>query len=844
MPRAYVHPDHLITEDTCVIIGGDASNCGWGDASWQVKIGDARLVNIPDDLTDPALSTLFDLKYTALSEAMQTWLTFETEMGKIVDSLKRKAGMLIRATQGFVTDKSHPDYKVKVLAFTDSAFSKGTAEHITVPTGKVDFAAAKARKLACWAEDICWTRDIPMEFAGIPGQYNHLCDFLSHMSDAMVTLDREARQLETADDLRLRMNCAITRHSFHVAAEQQQTETQNSYPEPAGWRVEYLNLDEVGWKEVIRAYKHDSQEIHKVPMKSIYKALTGDSTDLSTLEKERTESWVEKIFAISVCEDGEPALFVPASFLRIDEDDDNMPVTPDLLVALIPAGAKVKVTTAANLYDNVTEDELQFLSSDLRSDIILLAHDYSLHARWEEMLCFIRKFGYWHTLVKDIRAHIASCCYCLAKAKAHRLSGFGLVAQAIFRHIGMDHLVLPDWLKEITGCQAILTIDCRACGEMEMATVETVGATDTGVALFNRWIRTRGVPRTATSDHGLDMKALDIVMRLTGIQVHGLTSVADSRALGSTESRNNAGQLAIEQLGASGDVRCRADLEVYLTKTCMKRNMITETAAGHTVFERTRGYKPRTAGDWLVTTPDVIAEAEALSGESAEEAKRVIALMASRTEELLQAHRETRDQRARRSAMNRDQTAARQVAVAFDLRKGDTVSYENTKKQQKTGTLVNVTEYANKIPITAEVKLLNGPVVPVQYSALKPAGTPRSALLVTDITEQPLPGKLSLFNSSIYGEERICGGIITNMAADTQSFTVHVHACSESGRSWMPSWQKTGKKTQSQKACPEGFAAYSIRVDVDQVEMYGKLKPSYLVTEETFDKMRVKGLVQ
>ena len=67
------------------------------DASWQVQIGDARLVSIPDDPTDPALPTLFDLKYTALSEAMQTWLTFETKMGEIVDSLKRKAGLLIRA---------------------------------------------------------------------------------------------------------------------------------------------------------------------------------------------------------------------------------------------------------------------------------------------------------------------------------------------------------------------------------------------------------------------------------------------------------------------------------------------------------------------------------------------------------------------------------------------------------------------------------------------------------------------------------------------------------------------------------------------------------------------------
>ena len=135
------------------------------------------------------------------------------------------------------------------------------------------------------------------------------------------------------------------------------------------------------------------------------------------------------------------------------------------------------------------------------------------------------------------------------------------------------------------------------------------------------------------------------------------------------ESRNNAGQLAIGQLGSSGDVKCRADLQCYLTRTCMKTNVIIETAAGHTEFERIRSYKPRTFGDWLLAAPDVGVEAEALAGESAEEARRIIALMSAKTEELLPAHRETRDQRARRSSMNRDQAAARQVAVAFDLHK-------------------------------------------------------------------------------------------------------------------------------------------------------------------------------
>ena len=112
-------------------------------------------------------------------------------------------------------------------------------------------------------------------------------------------------------------------------------------------------------------------------------------------------------------------------------------------------------------------------------------------------------------------------------------------------------------------------------------------------------------------------------------------------------------------------------------------------------------------------------------------------------------------------------------------------------------------------------------------------------------TVSPLPGKLALLNNDIYGEERVCGGIISNMSVDAQSILVHVHVSSESRRPWMPSWKKAGKKTQSLKACLEGFTAFTASDKVAQVEMYGALRmPSHLVTEEMFDKMRVKGLVQ
>ena len=56
-----------------------------------------------------------------------------------------------------------------------------------------------------------------------------------------------------------------------------------------------------------------------------------------------------------VCKDGAPTLFVPRSFLRLDDDDDEEPVVKAELVLLVPDGAQVKITAADVVYDAETE---------------------------------------------------------------------------------------------------------------------------------------------------------------------------------------------------------------------------------------------------------------------------------------------------------------------------------------------------------------------------------------------------------------------------------------------------------------------------------------------------------
>ena len=58
------------------------------------------------------------------------------------------------------------------------------------------------------------------------------------------------------------------------------------------------------------------------------------------LAKERVLQWNHRVYAIGVCADGTPAHFVPTNFLRLDMDDDDMPMVPNKLVLLLPAGVQ------------------------------------------------------------------------------------------------------------------------------------------------------------------------------------------------------------------------------------------------------------------------------------------------------------------------------------------------------------------------------------------------------------------------------------------------------------------------------------------------------------------------
>ena len=135
-----------------------------------------------------------------------------------------------------------------------------------------------------------------------------------------------------------------------------------------GWDVVYMNLDDKEWHDVCAAYKTDRSEFNKVPMCDIYSTVVNAGKEVQQMQLECVQSWKQKIFVVSVCKDGTPALFIPSSFVRIVGGDDELPEMPAKLALWPSKDAQVSASTASKLFDD-EDGHGHFTDTDLKSDM-------------------------------------------------------------------------------------------------------------------------------------------------------------------------------------------------------------------------------------------------------------------------------------------------------------------------------------------------------------------------------------------------------------------------------------------------------------------------------------------
>ena len=746
----------------------------------------------------------------------------------MVQSLKKTAGMLVSACSGYAADGIK-----KVGVYSDSSSAVLGVSNLFVPDGKIEFLTAKARKVAHWRDDIAFVRHLPIWFAGIPGHENCLSDFLSHVHDELMAraLKQKSEKQPRASGSVMLMEGVFT---GSVVKGQDAKDGDDSVVVPHGFKPVKMLLSDDEWAELCAKYKDSKTEILEVSIGVIYRVLVMKDDTVSKVETKKVLGWKNKIFPVEVG-DGEVALFVRAPLQDadlIDWEEEGLEQLDNVLcplVVLVPEGVMVRVTDAPLLPEE--EDAESYRFRDLRNDLFVMAHEFQLHAKVGMMYMFVTARAWWPGMKEMIKRHIKWCGLCAAKIKSSRVSGHGQVSVHSYRHVGADHVILPDWLVDLVGAAAVLVFSDKASGKIAASLVDTIDAEDTGIALFIDWIQHNGLMRTFTTDQGsaFTSKVFEKNRRVHGCKVHNFTSVGDSVALGDTENENRWIQKVISEAGAKGDVKDARTFKVYLAKSVVDRNQVVKTA-GSTVFQRIHGFEALTVGN-------IFEDVEELEEECGCDFKgyqdTVLPTLMERSRELIASFQAHNNERNYLASYDRDTEVQFKKKQEIKFVKGDAVTWINKNKNPESGVVVAV-RYQGAVPMSAVVETAGGGQrKKIQYNHLKEKSARRPQLLIGDAVRLEV-GSIGFWKDE---EGQLVGARILGLIED--QLLVHYYMENHNLRKWLPLWTLIGTEMNYRKEkCPDGCTAAEEVVAATMIEMTGNLKGTGFIEEDTLLRLQ------
>ena len=830
MPRVQCLASELIDDDHCLIYIGDVGNTGKGMNVYRVGISDARDVVVPDDLEDPNISQLVRCFHGVISSDKLEWMTWENEADNVVESLQKTGQMLVTATMGYPVNG-----KKKVGVYSDASAAVLGCSNLFVPDGKMEFLTAKARKVAHWRDDIAFTEMLPIWFAGVPGHDNSLSDFLSHVHDELVTRAerQKAEKGKTAAKV-LMMEQVFSAPAVSVrdaAKVSLKTLQGNDAKEtdklvmPAGYKAAKMMLSDDEWAELCSKYKTSKSELRDVPLSTIYNVLVEGGDKVSKVEIKKVMGWKHRIVPVEVG-DGDIALFVKAP---VNSDDgaewaDPMDETDEALiklVVLLPEGVMVRVTSVPLIEEEKNPESYRY--RDMRMDMLVMAHEFQLHAKVGMMYLFISQKVWFPELLQKIKTHIKECGLCDAKLKAARLAGHGMVSVCTYRHVGADHVVVPDWLKKQLGIAGVLMITDKASGKIAVEVQDELTAEQSAALLFIGWVQHNGLMRTLTTDQGSPFTAevFEAMRKFMGVKIHNLTSVGNSVALGDTELENKWIQKVISEAGSKGDINSVLAFKMYLAKAVTERNQIMVTA-GSTVFERIHGFSALTVGDAMMDPVYM----DLFEGQAKKKLENTIAPeMAEHAQEMLETYQANLNERNYKAAFDRDSRIQNRRSQNEEFEKGSKVTWLNQNNNPEKGEVTAV-EVKGGVRMAAWVNT-GGQIKKVQYNALKQLAARRPQFLM-ELDVRLDEGMLAFW---LDDEDELVGARVM-CSDDENNMLVHYYEGNKNLRKWLPLWQD-GEESKRAEECPDGMEASVEEVPKSLAKRSGFLKESGFVTEDT-----------
>jgi hypothetical protein len=223
----------------------------------------------------------------------------------------------------------------------------------------------------------------------------------------------------------------------------------------------------------------------------------------------------------------------------------------------------------------------------------------------------------------------------------------------------MDDWILPAWMQELKDVSyvSVITFTCVCTGETVFALRKSSDASEAALCFFTQWYKRNGACAILWSDNAPEYISamMAIVCKMIGVKKHIFSALGSHcRFVERKQAVLAKVMYQAEQMGQGVNDK---QLELFVAHGEIETNHIIVTD-GATVFERTRGTKPRTSKDILIE-PQLMSDIKAMSSDDIvhELTKPVDIATAKaineRCCELLGMHRVQQAYRSRRNMCNR-----------------------------------------------------------------------------------------------------------------------------------------------------------------------------------------------
>ena len=200
-------------------------------------------------------------------------------------------------------------------------------------------------------------------------------------------------------------------------------------------------LNKEDCEEVNRAMSEDTEKVHNIQMKDVYKCVMTPEATIPAEIRNKVEPWIGRVyFAVRHPTTGIKMMYTPMTNTRLHFERED---ASKILVTCIPKGAKVKVITPEEVegYDESGEEWMKS-QHELHGQVMLMCHDLENHPKEAVTLMKARSIAHWNGMDDDVHNHYWSCASCLPDIKAIKGVGRGIWSLHRFTVLQIDHYIL------------------------------------------------------------------------------------------------------------------------------------------------------------------------------------------------------------------------------------------------------------------------------------------------------------------------------------------------------------------------------------------------------------------